>query len=414
MARRKAHDRKPFSDRLLKTFAPSGKRIDLYDGLVPELGYRCSRPGAGTFFTSYTTPTGKRRRMTLGRYPQMTLAQARTKTQEARNQAREGHDPAEEARNTVQRRAAEQDDRRERNFKAMMELYIARVADHQKSGFEKTRSIRKYAIPEFGRRPLDDITTRELSQFLHRLHDQSGPVQANRMSAYLSAAFKWLVRNGYAANNVAAGIGRVSADRERPRDRVLTDDEIRSIWRVVERSPSPFGRIAQLALLTAQRRGTIAAMKWSDLNLEGGLWKVRGEDMKSGRGHVIPLSSQAIAVLSTVPEQKGRYVFGKFGSGAFSGFSRGKRKLMEASETSDWRLHDLRRSANTRLIGFTDKDVRRRILDHVPPVDDVEAIHYDQFDWLPRMRAALDLLGIHVEGVVAGQQENVLHLDSGP
>jgi len=410
LARRKAHDRKPLSDRLLKSFDPSGKRVDLYDGLVPELGYRCSRPGAGTFFTSYTTPTGKRRRMTLGRYPQMALAQARIKTQEVRNQAREGHDPAEEARNAVQRRAVEQDDRRERNFKAMMELYIARVADHQKSGFEKTRSIRKYAIPEFGRRPLDDITTRELSQFLHRLHDQSGPIQANRMGAYLSAAFKWLVRNGYAANNVAAGIGRVSAERERPRDRVLTDDEIRSIWKVVEHSPSPFGRITQVALLTAQRRGTIAAMKWSDLDLEGGLWKVRGEDMKSGRSHVLPLSSQAVAVLSAVSEQEGRYVFGKFGSGAFSGFSRGKRKLMDASGTSGWRLHDMRRSANTRLIGFTDKDVRRRILDHVPPVDDVEALHYDQFDWLPRMRAALDLLGIHVEGVVAGQKDNVVAL----
>jgi integrase len=249
-----------------------------------------------------------------------------------------------------------------------------------------------------------------LSQFLHRLHDQSGPVQANRMSAYLSAAFKWLVRNGYAANNVAAGIGRVSAERERPRDRVLADDEIRSIWKAVERSPSPFGRISQVALLTAQRRGTIAAMKWADLDLEGGLWKVRGEDMKSGRGHVLPLSSQAVAVLSTVSKQEGRYVFGKFGSGAFSGFSRGKRKLMDASGTSDWRLHDMRRSANTRLIGFTDKDVRRRILDHVPPVDDVEAIHYDQFDWLPRMRAALDLLGIHIDAVVIGQKDNVVAL----
>ena len=245
----------------------------------------------------------------------------------------------------------------------MMELYIAHVSDHQKSGFEKTRSIRKYAIAEFGDRPLDDITTRELSQFLHRLHDQSGPIQANRMSAYLSAAFKWLVRNGYAANNAASGIGRVSAERERPRDRVLTDAEVRSIWEAVERTPTPFGRIAQIALLTAQRRGTIASMKWDDLDLEAGLWSVKGEDMKSGRGHTVPLSPQAAAVLRAIPRQDGQYVFGKFGSGPFSGFSRGKRELLEASGTSDWRPHDLRRSANTRLIGFSDKDVRRRILD---------------------------------------------------
>jgi len=413
LARRKAQDRKPFSDRLLKTLDPQGKRVDLYDGLVPELGYRFSRPGAGAFFTSYTTQTGKRRRMTLGHYPRMTLAEARTRTQEVRHQAKEGYDPAQEERDAVRQRADELNDRHQRNFKAMMELYIARVADHQKSGFEKARAIRKYAIFEFGNRPLDDITTRDVSQFLHRLHDKSGPIQANRMSAYLSAAFKWLVRNGYAANNVVSGIGRVSAEREQPRDRVLTDAEIRSIWEAVERTPSTFGRIAQIALLTAQRRGTIAAMKWDDLDLESGQWSVRGEVMKSGRRHIVPLSPQAIAVLRCIPQQKGSYVFGKFGSGPFSGFSRGKRELLERSGTADWRPHDLRRSANTRLIGFTDKDVRRRILDHAPPADDVEAIHYDRYDWLPRMRTALDLLGNHIEAVITGQKDNVVQLDSG-
>ncbi len=103
-------------------------------------------------------------------------------------------------------------------------------------------------------------------------------------------------------------------------------------------------------------------------------------------------------------------MFGKFGSGPFSGFSRGKRELAQASDTSDWRPHDLRRSANTRLIGFSDKDVRRRILDHVPPADDVEAIHYDRYDWQPRMRTALDLLGKHIDAVVNGQQDNVVQL----
>jgi len=351
--------------------------------------------------------------MTLGHYPQLTLADARLQTQDVRQQAKTGRDPAQDARDAISQRAIEQDDRHERNFKAMMELYIARIADHQKSGFEKARAIRKYAILEFGNRPLDDITTKEVSQFLHRLHDQSGPIQANRMSAYLSAALKWLVRNGYAANNVVSGIGRVSVERERPRDRILTDDEVRSIWEAVERTPSAFGRITQIALLTAQRRGTIAAMKWDDLDLETGLWSVRGEDMKSGRRHIVPLSPQAVAVLRRIPQQQGSYVFGKFGSGPFSGFSRGKRELLERSGTADWRPHDLRRSANTRLIGFSDKDVRRRILDHSPPADDVEAIHYDRYDWLPRMRTAIDLLGNHIEAVVTGQKDNVVQLDSG-
>jgi hypothetical protein len=132
---------------------PQGKRVDLYDGLVPELGFRCSRTGAGAFFTAYVTPTGKRRRMTLGHFPQMPLADARIQAQEARQQARAGRDPAQDARDMVGQRSKEQDDRQARNFKAMMELYISRVANGQKSGAEKTRSIRKYAIAEFGRRP---------------------------------------------------------------------------------------------------------------------------------------------------------------------------------------------------------------------------------------------------------------------
>ena len=413
MARRKAQDRKPFSDRMLTTFDPQGKRVDLYDGLVPELGYRSTRIGAGAFFTAYVTPTGRRRRMTLGHFPQMPLADARVKAQEARQQARAGRDPAQDARDMVGQRSKEQDDRQARNFKAMMELYISRVANHQKSGAEKTRSIRKYAIAEFGKRPLDTITTQDISAFLHRLHDQSGPVQANRMSAYLSAALNWLVKNGYADNNSASGIGRVSANREKARDRVLIDSEIRAIWQAVEGSPKAFGRIVQVGLLTAQRRGTMAAMLWDDLDLETGLWSVRSEDMKSGRRHVVPLSSQAVAVLRAVPKQQGGYVFGKAGAGVFSGFSKGKQELLEASGTSDWRLHDVRRTANTRLIGLADKDVRRRILDHRPSVRDVEAIHYDQFDWLPRMRAALELLGNHIDDIITGGRENVVSRRAG-
>jgi integrase len=410
VARRKVQDRKPFSDRMLKTFDPQGKRVDLYDGLVPELGFRCSRVGAGAFFTAYVTPTGRRRRMTLGHFPQMLLADARIQAQEARQQARSGRDPAQDARDVVGQRGREQDDRQARNFKAMMELYVSRVADHQKSGAEKTRSIRKYAIAEFGKRPLDAITTQDISAFLHRLHDQSGPVQANRMSAYLSAALKWLVKNGYAANNVASGIGRISANRERPRDRVLADDEIKLIWQAVDASPKAFGRIVQVGLLTAQRRGPMAAMMWDDIDLEAGLWSVRGEDMKSGRRHAVPLSKQAVAVLKAIPRQQGGYVFGKRGAGLFSGFSKGKQELLDASGTRGWRLHDVRRTANTRLIGFADKDVRRRILDHVPSADDVEAIHYDQFDWQPRMRAALDLLGNHIDDVVTGGKDNVINI----
>lgn len=412
MARRKAVDRKPFSDRQLKSFDPQGKRTDMYDGLVPELGYRCSRPGAGAFFTSYTTPTGRRRRMTLGHYPRLSLADARIQAQDVRQQAKAGRDPAQAAREEVRRHAVEIDDRQDRNFEAMMDLYIARVADLQKSGQEKARAIRKYAVPLFRLQPVDEITTRDISKFLHRLHDQSGPVQANRVSVYLSAAFKWLVRNGYADNNPASGIGRVSPEREKPRDHVLTDDDIKSLWEAVEASPTPFGRITQLALLTAQRRGTLAAMNWDDLDLQTGLWAIRAEDMKSGRRHVLPLSPQAVRVLKKVVGQKGQFVFGKAGKRPYSGFSRGKKNLAALCGDMEWRLHDLRRTANTRLIGFADKDVRRRILDHVPASDDVEAIHYDRFDWLPRMRTALQLLGNHIDEVVNGPPETVALLRS--
>jgi len=348
--------------------------------------------------------------MTLGHFPQMPLTEARIRAQEARQQARAGRDPAQDARDTVGQRGKEQDDRQARNFKAMMELYISRVANHQKSGAEKTRSIRKYAIAEFGRRPLDGITTQNISAFLHRLHDQSGMVQANRMSAYLSAALNWLVKNGFTKINAASSIGRVSANPERPRDRVLTDEEIKAIWQVIEEMPKAFGRIVQVGLLTAQRRGTIAAMMWDDLDLGAGLWSVRGEDMKSGRRHEVPLSTQAVAVLRAIPRQQGGYVFGKAGAGPFSGFSKGKQELLEASGTTEWRLHDVRRTANTGLIGFADKDVRRRILDHRPSGRDVEAIHYDQFDWQPRMQAALEQLGNHIDDIVTGGRDNVVNM----
>ena len=155
------------------------------------------------------------------------------------------------------------------------------------------------------------------------------------------------------------------------RDRVLTDEEVRHFWRV----SGECGDLARLALLTAQRQQSLAHMQWRHLDLERGLWSVPADNMKSGKPHVVPLSASAIEILNNRKRLDGPYVFGVGSNGErpFNGFSNGmeslrktvvrepnqkgkrlsaaykvdrRKRALERRETQ-WRFHDLRRSAVT-------------------------------------------------------------------
>jgi integrase len=288
-------------------------------------------------------------------------------------------------------------DETDRTFNALVTVYLARHADQMRTGDETHRVFKRMILPVFGSRIVEDIKRPEVARFLDQVVDENGPVAANRCQAHLRAAFTWLERRGLVEGNPVAGIPRPGG-AETPRDRVLTNEEIRAIWRA---PPSGFQSIVLIALLTAQRRESIAAMKWDDLMLdaEAPLWTIPAADMKMARIHNVPLSAAAVSILERQPRNR-LFVFGR--DAPFSGFSKAKANFQQQTGTTGWTLHDCRRTATTRMAPDTAAEVMRAILDHKPPSNDMLGRIYNQHSYIAEARVALDRLSRALEQSLSG------------
>jgi integrase len=188
-------------------------------------------------------------------------------------------------------------------------------------------------------------------------------------------------------------------------DRVLSDDELRLVWRGCEVAGWPFGDLIRLLLLTAQRLGEVSTMRWRDLDLERALWTVPAEVAKNGIANEVPLSPPAIAILAGLPPL-GRegFVFPALtGSGnPVSGFSKAKARLdREVAARTPWRLHDLRRTAASRMAQLAIlPHVIEKILNHKSGTFAGVAGIYNRFGYGPEKRQALDAWAAHLQRLI--------------
>jgi integrase len=155
-------------------------------------------------------------------------------------------------------------------------------------------------------------------------------------------------------------------------------------------------------MLTAQRRDEIANLRWSEIDYDKALITLPGERTKNGRAHDVPLSPLALEVLSTQPRIIGReFVFAERGRG-FSGWSRSKERLDNKIKIEPWTLHDLRRTAATRMadIGIQ-PHVIEAALNHISGHKSGVAGIYNRSTYAPERRAALEQWANHIKIILA-------------
>src|SRR5262249_19181551 len=162
--------------------------------------------------------------------------------------------------------------------------------------------------------------------------------------AAISVVFAWHADRDDDFTNPLAGMRRKA--KEVARERTLTDDELRAIWKTAEANPHPFGNFVRFLLLTACRRSEASELPWSELN---GDWLLPAERNKAGRELLRPLSEAAQRIIASLPKV-GEYVFTADGVHPLGGYSYYKRLFDRASGTSNWILHDLRRTASSLMI----------------------------------------------------------------
>jgi integrase len=226
-------------------------------------------------------------------------------------------------------------------FGNAVDRYLARKREVLKptSFFATELYLRKAAAPLHGLR-LAQIDRRKIAALLGEIEDASGATSRNRARSALSAMFGWAIQEGLVEANPVAGTGKAD---EASRDRVLSPDELRALWRSLD--DSAFSNIVRLLLLTGQRRNEIGKLSWPEVNLPGKLITLPPERVKNSRAHDVPLSTQALAILSGVPRRNSsEFLFGERG---FNDWHVAKGKLDQRVGFADWRLHDLRRSCAT-------------------------------------------------------------------
>ena len=283
-------------------------------------------------------------------------------------------------------------------FGAEVERYLERKRTSLKprSFIEVERYLRKHASP-LHKLPLGEIDRRTIAVLLGQIETASGPIARNRARSSLSSFFAWAIQEGLNEMNPVQGTGK--SDEENSRDRVLTQDEIKALWRNL--GEDKFGDIVRLLLLTGQRRGEISALAWSEVDLAKGTIILPPARTKNNRQHELPLSRQALAIIERQPRRNSsEFLFSD--KQGYKDWDTGKTKLDERIRIAPWRLHDLRRTAATMLgeLGVQPHHIEA-ILNHYSGHRSGVAGVYQRAKYADEMRSALQRWADHLDQITA-------------
>ena len=410
---------------------PATGQVELWDDLVAGFGLRIAAGGSRTFFVMKRL-NGTLVRRTVGRVPaglhpnpakgELTLAAARLKAKDMIAALQSGTDT--KATTPIPALVPE-------TFGAVAAAY---VADPSRGGAAKLASKpeieRKVRVDlaAWADRPIASITKAEIKAVLAEKR-RTAPVSANRLLSAMKGVFGWAAREDIIEASPAASIEGADEDS---RDRVLTMSEIGQVWLGAEKLGYPYGPLIQILILTAQRKSEVAELEWNELDQK--VWRLPDHRTKRRKGHLVPLSPRALAILEGIPRigKSERVVFttgrrqvakgGKQDPSAspapVKGWSRLKDRLdeiiakqaaaaageplnMERHALPHWTIHDLRRSVATHLrdqevMGEdrVDRLTVSKILNHA---EGGMTQIYDRYASDPEKRRALDAWADRIE-----------------
>jgi integrase len=344
------------TDRFCAHAKSAKPQTDYFDETVPGLALRVTSKGTKAWTFLYGTP---RRRVTLGRYPSLSLAGART----AAIEVREGRTAGSVA--------------------ALAEVYIKSVSG-LRSAREIERRLRKDVLPVIHRR---DVT---------RVIDaKSAPIAARRALDDFRAMVRWAVARGDLDHNPIDGMRKPPGSK--PRTRVLSDDEIRVLWRSLDQLPNGVGQVIKLCLITAQRVGEVTGMSTGEIDLARKVWNIPASRSKNGHPHSVPLSVFALEIINHANLQSG------FGVKRLDA-SKTIHRMQDRIGISHWTAHDLRRTALTKM---AELGVAPIVLGHIAnhrttTKAGITLGVYVHHAYEKEKREALELWADRLQGIISG------------
>lgn len=362
---------------------------DYWDETLPGFGVRAHHTGRKKFFLRYSID-GTRRRMTLGNYPALSLADARSQAKEMIGRIARGEDP----------QAQKNADRKAETFGELAAQYLERHAKLKKRSWrEDERAIRVDLLPTWKNRKAKSIGRREVSEVLDGIVGRGSPIMANRTKALISKIYNFGVSRDIVETNPCYGVPMPAKPRQR--DRVLHEDEIRALWRALDRFEPILATTFKMRLLTAQRGIEVLSMRWEQLN--DTWWTIPAEVAKNGLTHRVPMSPQAQILLEDLRHRTGGSVW-VFASqrkkrSHLKTVTRATNRIARVAGIDDFTAHDLRRTAASQMTSMgIPRLVVSKILNHAE--SGITAV-YDRHSYDAEKREALDLWGERLERIIS-------------
>lgn len=371
-------------------------------------GVRVYATGAKVFYYAYSFG-GKRRFLTLGKYPTVSLADARKRHTAAKRKIDKGIDPL------LEQDVARIERTRTPFVADFVQEYIDRYAKVQNRGWvEIERALKAEIVPRWGKRKITDIKRRDLVVILDEIADRGAPVMANRVLAYTRKMFSYAVQRDVLEANPFMGMNRPS--KETSRERALSATEIKTLWTNLEsaKMSDSIRRALKLILVTAQRPGEVIGIHRNEI--DGSWWTIPAERAKNGQSHRVYLTPLALELMG---DKEGHV----FESPAHPGKSYEVRTLTHSikdnlphvpeSKVEDrlgiahFTPHDLRRTAATHMAEMgVSGDIIDRVQNHVTRQKQGVGHVYNRYSYDREKQQALEswerrLLGIVTDAAPA-------------
>jgi integrase len=359
---------------------PKGGQKFYADQIVKGFGVRVSQGGTKTFVLVHGP---RRERVTIGRFPLISLAEARA---EAKRRL------AEITLGKARPRTISFEDARDKFFAACDAKNRARTV-------QDYRRLLKH-FP-FGRTQLSQISRRDLSDRLDRL--KKTPSEANHALVAAKVFFRWAERQGYLDANPCGALRAKQSTASR--ERTLSDVELFNVLSLARTEAYPFGPIVCLLVLTGQRRGEIAALRWTWIDKRAKTITFPPEITKNRRSHTLPYGALVAEILAELPEfddllfpASRTHVRGKPTS-VFNGWPKAKAAFDAKLDcVSPYTLHDLRRTFSSQLAALgTPIHVTEKLLNHVSGTLSGVAGIYNRYSYAAEMHAAVDTYETHLK-----------------
>jgi integrase len=385
---------------------PQSGRVEYWDSIVTGLGLRVSETNRRSWVVMYRQH-GRLRRMTLGTYPKKSMAAARDEAKKIFAAVASGEDPASEK--NAERKAD--------SFKELANLYIELYAKENKKSWKFDQElINRDLLPSLGSKRAHDVNRRDVVAILDRMVRRGAPVGANRTLAVLRKMYSWAIMTGRVEMVANPCFDVPKPTKTTSRERVLKDNEIQKFWgKLPEVRIREHTRLAlKFLLITGQRRGEAAKMRWSEVDQDN--WTIPAENSKNGKTHIVPLSRMALDTLSKimklnkenkkVGDKAPVYVFPSSRSGKHIGpsaISHAISNNLEEFDLPHFTVHDLRRTAATNFGKL--KVPRLVVVKTLNQSDSSITATYDRHDYLEEKREALQSWSDRLEIIVSDVQQ---------